>query len=262
MPTEDPHLQLRLFMESLSLVKLVATHFNYNMARVGRALRIEVLPSSKNGAFEWHIVNLRSTRPETSASVSSISSMLKNFTANEFNTVAIQPPNQFENIACVYSGEGHLIKNCPSNPESVYYMGSQNQNKGKEHCKVVTLRSGRTLKPNTVEAEEEPADAQDKVEDILFKNRRLGEFETVALTKECSAFLQDKLPLKMKDPGCFTITCNIGASYCGKALCDLGASMNLMPLSVFGKLGIGEVRPTTVTLHLADISLAHPEGKI
>ncbi|KAH9770116.1 hypothetical protein KPL71_012262 [Citrus sinensis] len=47
-----------------------------------------------------------------------------------------------------------------------------------------------------------------------------------------------------------------------KALCDLGASINLMPLSVFKQLGVGECRPTTVTLQLADRSHAYPEGKI
>ena len=47
-----------------------------------------------------------------------------------------------------------------------------------------------------------------------------------------------------------------------KVLCDLGASINLMPMSIFKKLGIGEARPTTVTLQLADRSITHPEGKI
>ncbi|XP_060972264.1 uncharacterized protein LOC115717683 [Cannabis sativa] len=48
----------------------------------------------------------------------------------------------------------------------------------------------------------------------------------------------------------------------GRALCDLGASINLMPMSIFKKLGIGEARPTTVTLQLVDRSMAHPDGKI
>ncbi|XP_062110904.1 uncharacterized protein LOC133822546 [Humulus lupulus] len=100
------------------------------------------------------------------------------------------------------------------------------------------------------------------MKDILTKKRRLGEFETVALTMECSSFLQNKLPPKMKDPGSFTIPCTIGNSYCGMALCDLGASINLMPMSIFKQLGIGEVRPTTVTLQLANRSLAHSDGKI
>ena len=47
-----------------------------------------------------------------------------------------------------------------------------------------------------------------------------------------------------------------------KALCDLGASINLMPFSIFRKLGLGEARPTTVTLQLAYRSLKHPRGVI
>jgi hypothetical protein len=47
-----------------------------------------------------------------------------------------------------------------------------------------------------------------------------------------------------------------------KALCDLGASINLMPLFIFKKLGLGEAKPTTVTLQLADKSLKHPRGII
>ncbi|XP_017628807.1 uncharacterized protein LOC108471747 [Gossypium arboreum] len=83
-----------------------------------------------------------------------------------------------------------------------------------------------------------------------------------ALMKECSTYLQDKLPPKIKDPGYFTIPCYIGTSYCDKALCDFGASINLMPMSIFRKLGIGEVKPTTVTLQLVDQSITHPKGKI
>ncbi|KAL5558512.1 hypothetical protein UlMin_034723 [Ulmus minor] len=100
------------------------------------------------------------------------------------------------------------------------------------------------------------------MKEILTKKRRFGEFETVDLTWECSAVLQNKLPPKLKDPGSFTILCSIGNQYFGKALCDLGASINLMPMSIFKKLGIGEARPTTVSLQLLDRSIAHPEGKI
>ncbi|KAA3470048.1 hypothetical protein EPI10_015788 [Gossypium australe] len=66
----------------------------------------------------------------------------------------------------------------------------------------------------------------------------------------------------MKDSGCFTIPFNIEESYCGKSLCDIGESINLMLMFVLKKLGIGEVRPTTITLQLTNQSLAHLEGKI
>ncbi|KAL5549092.1 hypothetical protein UlMin_004323 [Ulmus minor] len=113
-----------------------------------------------------------------------------------------------------------------------------------------------------VEALEQMPNYVKFMKDMLTKKRRFGEFETVALTRECSAVLQNKLPPKLKDPGSFTIPCSIGNQYFGKALCDLGASINLMPMSIFKKLGIGEARPTTVSLQLADRSIAHPEGKI
>ena len=71
------------------------------------------------------------------------------------------------------------------------------------------------------------------MKDILSQKRRLADFETVNLTEECSAILQRKLPQKIKDPGSFTIPCTIGNAIFERALCDLGASINLMPLSFF-----------------------------
>ncbi|XP_024022401.1 uncharacterized protein LOC112091893 [Morus notabilis] len=70
------------------------------------------------------------------------------------------------------------------------------------------------------------------MKDILSDKRKLENFETVALTEEYSAIMQRKLPPKLKDLGSFTIPCTIGNSYFGKALCDLRASINLMPLPV------------------------------
>ena len=98
------------------------------------------------------------------------------------------------------------------------------------------------------------------MKEILSKKGRLSDFETVNLTEECSVILQRKLPQKLKDPGSFTIPCIIGNSIFEKALCDLGASINLMPLSIFRRLGLGEACPTTVTLQLADRSLKHRGG--
>ncbi|XP_028806107.1 uncharacterized protein LOC114760956 [Neltuma alba] len=98
------------------------------------------------------------------------------------------------------------------------------------------------------------------LKDVLSKKKRFGEFETVALTEDCSAILQRKLPPKLRDPGSFYIPCNIGKHFNGKALCDLGASVNLMPLAVFNRLNLGEARPTTVTLLFADRSISYPKG--
>ncbi|XP_022893877.1 uncharacterized protein LOC111408340 [Olea europaea var. sylvestris] len=100
------------------------------------------------------------------------------------------------------------------------------------------------------------------LKEVISKKRKLGEFESVKLTEECSTILQKKLPHKLKDPGSFNIPCNIGGITFDMALCDLGASINLMPLSVFKKLGFGEVKPTTLTLQLRDRSITYPKGII
>ena len=100
------------------------------------------------------------------------------------------------------------------------------------------------------------------MKDILSRKIRLSEFETVTLIEECNAILRRKLPHKLKNPDSFTIPCKIGNSIFKRALCDLGASINFMPLSIFRRLGLGEARPTTVTLQLADRSLKHPRGVI
>ncbi|XP_022873979.1 uncharacterized protein LOC111392815 [Olea europaea var. sylvestris] len=98
--------------------------------------------------------------------------------------------------------------------------------------------------------------------DIISNKHKLEDHETVMLTEECSARIQNKLPPKLKDPGSFTVPCTIGEVYFNKTLCDLSASINLMPLSVFRKLGLGEVKATIVTLQLADRLLTHPRGII
>ncbi|XP_063948041.1 uncharacterized protein LOC135152139 [Daucus carota subsp. sativus] len=95
---------------------------------------------------------------------------------------------------------------------------------------------------------------------ILSRKLKLEDLETVALTEECSAVLQQKLPPKLKDPGSFTIPCTIGKLSFDKCLCDLGASINLMPLSVFKKLGLPEPKPTNMSLQLADRSITYPRG--
>ena len=85
-----------------------------------------------------------------------------------------------------------------------------------------------------------------------FQEEKVGGVRIVKLSEECSAILQKKLPQKLKDLGSFTLPCTIGDSFFDKVLCDLGASINLMPLSIYRKLGLGEMKQTTISLQLTD----------
>ncbi|KAK4721407.1 hypothetical protein R3W88_011640 [Solanum pinnatisectum] len=65
---------------------------------------------------------------------------------------------------------------------------------------------------------------------------------------------------KKEDPGAFIILCTIGMLQFAKALCDLGASINLMPYAIYKQLGLGEPKTTTMRLLIADRSIKHPMG--
>ena len=98
------------------------------------------------------------------------------------------------------------------------------------------------------------------MKDILRKKRKFAEEGVVSLIATCSAVIQKSLPLTMQDLGNFTIPCTIGNYELGKALCDSGASINMMILSVVKRLSLGELNPITMTLQMADRSLAQSEG--
>ena len=98
------------------------------------------------------------------------------------------------------------------------------------------------------------------LKDILSKKRKIVGEGIMNLTATCSALMKKELPEKMKDPGSFTIPCTIEGVEIQKALCDSGASINLMPLSIAKQLSLGELIPTTITLQMADRSMVKPEG--
>ncbi|XP_008447648.2 uncharacterized protein LOC103490055 [Cucumis melo] len=98
--------------------------------------------------------------------------------------------------------------------------------------------------------------------DILAKKRRINDFQTMALRQATSDIYKNGVLEKMTYPGSFKVPCSIDGMDLGHVLCDLGASINLMPLSIFKKLKIKEVQPTHMRFQLADRSITNPKGKI
>ena len=96
------------------------------------------------------------------------------------------------------------------------------------------------------------------LKDMCTVKRGLNVDKKAFLTEQVTAIIQCKTQVKYKDPGCLTISVNIGGTCVEKALLDLGASVNLLPYSVYKQLGLGELKPTTITLSLADRSIKIP----
>ncbi|KAK9155104.1 hypothetical protein Sjap_002584 [Stephania japonica] len=84
--------------------------------------------------------------------------------------------------------------------------------------------------------------------------------EKVQMGESDTAILQKKLPPKCKDPGMFSVPCIIGNVSIEKAMCDLGASINVMPLSIYENLKVGSLHETGIIIQLADRSVVRPEG--
>ena len=70
------------------------------------------------------------------------------------------------------------------------------------------------------------------------------------------------IPVKYKDPGYPTNACTIGQAELSPTLLDLGATINLLPFSVYQQLGLGDLSPTRVPIQLADRSVKVPKGEI
>ncbi|GJU52969.1 reverse transcriptase domain-containing protein [Tanacetum coccineum] len=98
------------------------------------------------------------------------------------------------------------------------------------------------------------------IKSLLMNKEKLLELAKIPLNENCSAMLLKKLPEKLGDPGKFLIPCDFSGIDVCHALADLGASINLMPLSIWKKLSLPELTPTRMTLELADRSITRPKG--
>ncbi|GKE83286.1 reverse transcriptase domain-containing protein [Tanacetum coccineum] len=95
---------------------------------------------------------------------------------------------------------------------------------------------------------------------LLRNKEKLGEIAITTVNAECSTIIMNKVPEKLEDPGKFLIPCALQELDRTSALADSGASINLLPHSIYKQLGLGDLTPTRMTLELANRSITHPMG--
>ena len=100
------------------------------------------------------------------------------------------------------------------------------------------------------------------MKDLYTVKRKLNVHKKAFLIEQVSAMIQNNRPPKFKDSRYPTISCVIGNSKIEKALLDLGASVNLLPYSVYEQLGLAELKPTSIILQLADRFVIIPKGVV
>ncbi|GJW40665.1 RNA-directed DNA polymerase, eukaryota, reverse transcriptase zinc-binding domain protein [Tanacetum coccineum] len=98
------------------------------------------------------------------------------------------------------------------------------------------------------------------MKDLLANKQLTEEDDEVSMNPRCSALLQNQLPPKENDPGSFILPCSIRRLDFNNALADLGASISIMPFSMFKCLGIGKLKPINKVIKIADNTKCIPKG--
>ncbi|KAG7572472.1 Ribonuclease H-like superfamily [Arabidopsis suecica] len=141
------------------------------------------------------------------------------------------------------------------------------QNRNREEYTPLLIKRAANGDENfneTIQIKEKPPDENplEPIQDMIME--RIQEVQgMVVLSHECSAIIQKKIiPKKLGDPGSFTLPCSLGPLFFNKCLCDLGASVSLMPLSVARRLGFNKYKSCQIQLILADRSVRVPHGML
>ncbi|GJW60310.1 reverse transcriptase domain-containing protein [Tanacetum coccineum] len=98
------------------------------------------------------------------------------------------------------------------------------------------------------------------LKELISNKNKIEQISAIFLSNESSAIIQNKVPPKLEDPESFLILCNFNKTLSCNALSDLGASINLMPYSLYAKLSLENLKPTKMSVILADRSFQYPVG--
>ncbi|GJS70138.1 reverse transcriptase domain-containing protein [Tanacetum coccineum] len=174
---------------------------------------------------------------------------------------------EFDRLADKQFGRpsGSLPCNTQPNPRggnSKAYQPPQSYN---EHVNAIFIRSGKSYDLPAVRINVPLVDVlarmpnYDKFLKELISNKHKNKQIFVAfLSDESSAMIQNKVPPKLKDLESFLIPCNFNKTFSCNALADLGASINLIPYSLYAKLSLETLKPTKMSVRLADRSFQYP----
>ncbi|GJU91134.1 reverse transcriptase domain-containing protein [Tanacetum coccineum] len=98
------------------------------------------------------------------------------------------------------------------------------------------------------------------LKELVSNKHKLKKISSAFLSDQSSAMIQNKVPPKLGDPGSFLIPCTFSKAFSCNAIADLGASINLMPYSLYAKLSLETLKPTKMSVRLFDLSFQHPTG--
>nr|GEV13421.1 reverse transcriptase domain-containing protein [Tanacetum cinerariifolium] len=240
--------------------------------------------NSLNGEFKNEIQNTMKTQQtvlmeQQNAFQNNLQNMLSGFFQNQASTSGTLPSNTIPNpkgemkAITTRSGVAYEVPSIPTNPSvkktlpkpNIPYPLRLNDQKLREKAtnqieKFFQIFQDLHFDISFADALLLMPKFTSTIKSLLTNKDKLFQLAKIPLNENCSAMLLKKLPEKLGDPGKFPIPCDFSRINICHALVDLGASINLIPLSIWKNLSLPELTPTRMTLELADRFITRPKG--
>ncbi|GJW76012.1 reverse transcriptase domain-containing protein [Tanacetum coccineum] len=183
------------------------------------------------------------------------------------NSKAYQPPqarNEHVNVVFTRSGKSY---NPPVNPNDQQDNSKTSINFDRNDEDEEPTPQPKTQNPKSVKETRLPKPYKPKIpmpnygiflKELISNKHKIEQIYAAFLSDESSAMIQNKVPPKLGDPRSFLIPCNFNKTFSCNALADLGARINLMPYSLYAKLSLETLKPTKMSVRLADRSFQYP----
>ncbi|GKB17518.1 reverse transcriptase domain-containing protein, partial [Tanacetum coccineum] len=187
------------------------------------------------------------------------------------NTAQVPPPEDHDSIFIeIPKPKAKKTVQEPNSPEPNSYQPKlpypermkvrENDKSSAQHSRFLKMFKQLRLEIGLKDALVEMPKFNKWLSTLLRNKEKLEEIAITTVNAECSAIILNKVPEKLEDPRKFLIPCALQELDRTNALADSGASINLLPHSIYKQLGLGALKPTRMTLELANRSVTHPMG--
>ncbi|XP_026420232.1 uncharacterized protein LOC113316228 [Papaver somniferum] len=171
-----------------------------------------------------------------------------------------QPLNHNENVNAIEIRSGKQVKQPTTSPDANGPVLDQEVDEtAPNKAEIYEISKNIQVNIPLLEAIRQVPRYAKFLKELCTNKHKLVGNEVMYVGENASAYLQKKLPPKLKDPGSFTIPCTIGTTRFDRALLDLGATINVMPASIYESLDLGPLKDTDIIIQLADRSTTYPK---
>ncbi|GJR65880.1 reverse transcriptase domain-containing protein [Tanacetum coccineum] len=245
----DPHKHIHEFLGICDVFKYRDTE--------NEAVRLMMFPLSLTGEAKNMHVNAVFTRSGQSHNPPINPNDQQNDSGNPIN---FDSDEENEELTPQLKSVKETLLPKPYKPKNLYLQRLRKEKMEAQYGKILNMISVVRINVPLIDVLAGMPNYRKFLKDIISNKHKIRQIFVAFLSDESLAMIQNKVPPKLGDPGSFLIPCNFNKTFSCNALADLGASINLMPYSLYSKLTLETLKPTKMSVRLADRSFQHPVG--